>query len=120
MSSFITRMPVDLATFKKLLPIGSDFESITFDPKTNEVQMRWSHRDLVTPFTYHEEFTVEMLKAQELPKSVKVRQRTQIPVNAAPLPEPASTVPDPQHVVKPVDKKPRRGVKKASDVVSDV
>ncbi len=101
MSSFITRMPVDLAAFKKLLPVGSDFEGISFDAATNEVQMRWSHRDLVTPFTFHEEFTMAQLQSQELPKSVEQRQRTIVPVNAAPVPEP-----------KTVDRKPRRGVKK--------
>lgn len=139
MSSFITRLPIDVLAFKKLLPNGSDFEGISFNASTNEVELRWSNRYIVTPFTYHEDFTVDMLKSKTLPKTAKLRADAVKVLN----PEPAATVeqlPDSAPTVirdlddndfvkraserdatqNPVDKKRRRGVKKASDAVSDI
>lgn len=110
MSSFITRIPIDLAAFKKLLPNGTDFESITFNAQTNEVEIRWGNRYIVTPFTYHVDFTEAMLKAKQLPSCAKLRADAVKVLNPTAFPQSQTPpmVPDPNTV----DKKPRRGVKK--------
>ena len=100
MSAFITKQPIDVAAFKALLPPDSDFHSVTFNKETSEIEFRWSNRGLITPFSFDEVFTLEMLQAGILPESVT--RRKPIVVSAPPPGPPKSDV----------DKKPRRGIRK--------
>lgn len=106
MSYFLTRIPIDVPEFKKLLPNGSDFEGVSFNAATNEVEIRWGNRYIVTPYSTHQDFTIDQLKAKELPKCANLRADA---VKSVPAPEP---VPESSPEPKAVDKKPRKGVKK--------
>lgn len=136
MSEFATAIPVDVEGVKKLLPTGSFIEGVEWDKDKQEVVLRWSNHKLRTPYNIPTPFPVDILKAQELPKCVKLPEAQQPAVTvtsatskdltkmandiSAEFPDAAKavslagqsdvTVTD---NVKPVDTKPKRGVKKA-------
>lgn len=72
MSNFATRIPVDVAAVKALLPNGAYIESVEFDGKA--VVLKWSHHRLLTPFTTHFPYSVGELHARQLPDGVMVRE----------------------------------------------
>lgn len=72
MSSFSTRLPVDVESVKALLPKGSDLEGIVWDGAG--VTVIWSHQKLVTPFTVNTEVSIDDLKSEKWPACVKDRR----------------------------------------------
>jgi hypothetical protein len=78
MSAFITEIPVDLEHVKKLLPADTDFEGFNWDHINNKLFMRWGNRKLVTPFSFHMDFPLQLLKDGKLP--AQVSNRGEIPV----------------------------------------
>lgn len=86
MSSFATTLPVNLDDLKKLLPEGSHVEGVVWNPDRCEVELRWSNSNLVTPFTFHQPYSVKELTAKTLPENTKVR-----PPAPKPAPETAQT-----------------------------
>lgn len=100
MSHFSTKIPVDLDAVKKLLPLESHIEAVRWNHDKKELELRWYNERLQSPYTYHQEFPVEMLKAKDLPASVTVRERRTPTVNTH-LDTPK----------KPVDRKPKKNDK---------
>lgn len=74
MSPFVTSLPVEVDRLKQLLPKGSHIEEISFDKTTQELQMRWSNPQLVTPYTFPLPFSADQLEKKELPQGVTHRK----------------------------------------------
>lgn len=84
MSAFVTKLPVDLEAVKKLLPSGSDVESVSLNNETKEVELRWSNDSLTTGYTVHLDWPLALLQEGKRPDFVKDRT---IPKAVDPLPE---------------------------------
>lgn len=80
MSNFVTNIPVDLSAVKSLLPPGSHVEGVVWNPDANQLELKWSNPDLVTPYTFHFPFHAQHLKEQTLPhgasRRVKVAEKS--------------------------------------------
>lgn len=90
-------MPIDVAGVKKLLPPDSDFEKVVWDEQNKVVEFHWSNRNLVTPYTMND-WPLSDLQEGKTPSTVKSK-----PVVIV---APVATEP------KPVDAKPKRGVRR--------
>lgn len=83
MSAYVTKLPIDVESVKKLLPPGSDVESVSFNAETREVELRWSNDTLVTGYTVHMDWPLALLQEGKRPDTVKDRV-----LKPAPVPEP--------------------------------
>lgn len=72
MSSFITPIPIDLAAIKKLLPTNSDILGVEWNAAKSRMELRWSNDRLKTPFTFHHEFPLTLLKKKSLPANTEL------------------------------------------------
>lgn len=72
MSQFLTEIAVDVERVKRLLPRESFVESVTWNATTQAVEVVWSNRNCVTPYTVATPFSVQMLQDQQLPKCAKL------------------------------------------------
>lgn len=72
MSNFVTRIAVDVEAVRKLLPKGSFVAAVEFNGQ--EVEVRWAHDHLVSPYTFAVEYPLEELKQRRLPEQVRMRQ----------------------------------------------
>lgn len=77
MSTYLTKIPVDLAGIKAQLPPDSDIEGVSWNGA--EIELTWSNRHLLTPFTYAHEWTLDQLKSGKRPLHVSDRQRKPAP-----------------------------------------
>lgn len=73
MSAYVTKLPVDLESVKKLLPPGSDVESVEFNKDTAEVELKWGNDALQTPYSFHFDWPLSMLQEGKRPEIVKDR-----------------------------------------------
>ena len=99
MSTFKTNIPVDVDGVRRLLPKDSFVESVEWNPLTQQVEVIWSNRNCVTPFSVPVEWTVQMLHDKALPKGATIRE-------VAPLKETQENIVTVN--VKPVDKRGRK------------
>lgn len=72
MSQFKTQIPVNLQAVLDLLPAGSFVEGIDWGP--DAVYVRWSHHELVTPWTFHADAPLDRLKAKKLPEGATIKR----------------------------------------------
>lgn len=87
MSSFATVIPTIVSEVKSLLPQGSHIEGVDWDKERQQLTLRWSNDRLKTGRTYHFDFPVENLKAEQVPSGVSIwRPDPQV----APAPVPAT------------------------------
>lgn len=70
MSAFVTEIPVDIESVRKLLPQDSDFEGIAWNAAKKCVEMKWSNRRLQTPFSFYLPFSIELLQSGGIPAGV--------------------------------------------------
>ena len=96
MSKFKTSIPVDVSQITNLLPARASVLEIRFEGSA--ITVEWDDDDLVTPYMYALDFTVEQLQwvnlngsLAELPEHTKFRPgsvHTNVPeVKPAPTPE---------------------------------
>jgi hypothetical protein len=71
MSKFITPIAVDLGGIKSLLPKNCHVHGATFNTDQSRVELHWEHDLYRTCYTFPLEFTVEQLKAGEVPSGVR-------------------------------------------------
>lgn len=75
MSDFVTSIPVDIETTKKLLPPGAEIDpNLKWNPERQQLELTWRHRNLLTPYTFPLDYPIEMLKARTFPKHASVRE----------------------------------------------
>lgn len=75
MSDFVTNIPVDIESTRKLLPPGSEIDpNLRWNSESQQLQLTWRHKNLLTPYTFPLEYPVELLKAKEFPKKASVRE----------------------------------------------
>lgn len=74
MSKFVTSIPVDVESVRKLLPAKAFFIGLKFNAESSAVELSWEDDNLVTPYTDAIEFPVEALKNRQLPKLVRLRK----------------------------------------------
>ncbi len=82
MSSFVTKIPVDVDAVKALLPFGSDIEGVVWNGK--EIELRWGNQHLRTPFTFHVDYSLAMLGEGQKPSCVIEGKQTAAPALVAP------------------------------------
>lgn len=104
MSAFKTCIPVDVDGVRKLLPKESFVESVDWNPLTQQVEVTWSNRNCVTPWSVPIEFPIQMLQDKALPKGAAIKTSPIAPEMMGN----AAIVTD---NVKPVDRKRGKGVK---------
>lgn len=73
MSKFVTTIPVDVHGVLALLPKRATPLDVRFDPELEVVAVEWDDDDLVTPFTFPLEYSIERLKADQLPEKTVLR-----------------------------------------------
>lgn len=73
MSKFVTAIPVDVHGVLALLPKRATPLDVRFDPELEVVAVEWDDDDLVTPFTFPVEYSIEQLKGQQLPEKTVLR-----------------------------------------------
>ena len=101
MSDFVTNIPVDIESTRKLLPPGAEIDpNLKWNPDIQQLQLTWRHKNLLTPYTFPLEYPVELLRAKEFPKKASVREIKNMP----------EQISDNDKVS--VDSKPRSRVKK--------
>ena len=83
MAQFKTHVPIDIEQIKKLLPEGSLITGVS--PTKEGVELKWQNSRLVSPFTFDLPFSLEQLKAKELPEKVTVRDSITPSEHKAPL-----------------------------------
>lgn len=93
MSTFATKLPVDLDTIKALLPKGSHVESVKWNAERGEMEIQWDNAELITPFSFPVDFSIAQLKAGELPEKTVIRERKPAPAPAPEAPEADPVVP---------------------------
>jgi hypothetical protein len=82
MSTFRTHIPIDIEAVMKLLPEGSLITGIS--PTKEGVELKWQNSRLVSPFTFELTFSLEQLRAKELPEKVTERGPVTPPVHKEP------------------------------------
>jgi hypothetical protein len=73
-SQFVTEIAVDVDGVRRLLPRESFVESVTWNEITQRVEVVWSNRNCVTPYSIATPFTVQMLHDKEIPACAKMRE----------------------------------------------
>lgn len=73
MSRFKTAIPVDVEAVKRMLPPGTYFHGVTWDPATQTLALEWEHDKVTSPYTFAADFPLAALEGKEQqPKYVKV------------------------------------------------